>query len=768
MMANFSEDIQFTSFEHHEYVRDNAEPIVRNNASFVSNDASMIIINEMPELTPRYDSVKEHTKVVDASLTVELVTYKQQVELYERRAKFELTVREQKIDDQLRIVITDRNIKEENFKKELHFVKMQFQSTINHNKSMICKKRITPTGLTKGERGFEQTKECYLTEVIPFFKMLNEHFEGIQKALTKEIKEMKAIFDELEAEVDQNAVNRKCVEIERKNLLINNDTLIANCFSKEVFYIATNSELNVSRFYKMHDADTIVQARCLELKTEPSKLKYKIQKDDHDVMVKHFFNLEVQHLNLQLKYQHLKESLGNNNSLPAQDDFITPKVLAPGMYAIDVEPIPSHCRNNREVHLEYLKHLKESVATIREIVEEAKVERPLDSLLASACLYTKRSQELVEYVVGTFPKDYNKRDKKQAPGKSNTGPAPVFLTPGQTSSMIIPSLVPAAPYVPPTNKELEILFKPMFNEYLEPPRVERPVSPALAVPVLINSASTPLSTFIDQDAHSLSHSPSSLTLQSPCLHQGIAAESTLMDENPFAPVDNDPFINIYALKPTFEAYHPGMLVQQNPPMSLKHFIILKNRARISRLIMSLATYFNRYPPKNNLQLMSCGTVGGQGISIRGGINFEESFAPVARIEAIRIFISNTASKNMTIYQMDVKTAFLNGELKEEVYVPRACNNVHHSRSKHIDIRHHFIQEQVENNMVELFFVMTDYQLTDIFTKALPRERFEFLLPRLDTMADMSNPASDVPTKQALAKQTPAIVPPTRTEDHDVE
>nr|GFC94530.1 retrovirus-related Pol polyprotein from transposon TNT 1-94 [Tanacetum cinerariifolium] len=51
-----------------------------------------------------------------------------------------------------------------------------------------------------------------------------------------------------------------------------------------------------------------------------------------------------------------------------------------------------------------------------------------------------------------------------------------------------------------------------------------------------------------------------------------------------------------------------------------------------------------------------------------GIDFEESFAPVARIEAIRIFIANVVSRNMTVYQMDVKTAFLNGELKEEVYV----------------------------------------------------------------------------------------------------
>ncbi|GKD32667.1 retrovirus-related pol polyprotein from transposon TNT 1-94, partial [Tanacetum coccineum] len=51
-----------------------------------------------------------------------------------------------------------------------------------------------------------------------------------------------------------------------------------------------------------------------------------------------------------------------------------------------------------------------------------------------------------------------------------------------------------------------------------------------------------------------------------------------------------------------------------------------------------------------------------------GIDFEESFATVARIEAIRIFIANATSKNMTIYQMDVKITFLNGELKEEVYV----------------------------------------------------------------------------------------------------
>ncbi|GJU38218.1 retrovirus-related pol polyprotein from transposon TNT 1-94 [Tanacetum coccineum] len=59
-----------------------------------------------------------------------------------------------------------------------------------------------------------------------------------------------------------------------------------------------------------------------------------------------------------------------------------------------------------------------------------------------------------------------------------------------------------------------------------------------------------------------------------------------------------------------------------------------------------------------------------------------------------------------------------------------CNNVQHSRAKHIDIRYHFIKEQVENGIVELYFVRTEYQLADIFTKPLPRERFNFLIDKL--------------------------------------
>ncbi|GJX00548.1 integrase, catalytic region, zinc finger, CCHC-type containing protein [Tanacetum coccineum] len=282
-----------------------------------------------------------------------------------------------------------------------------------------------------------------------------------------------------------------------------------------------------------------------------------------------------------------------------------------------------------------------------------------------------------------------------------------------------------------------------------------------------------------------------------------------------------------------------------------------------------------------------------------GINFEESFAPVARLEAVRIFVAYAAHKNFLIYQMDVKTAFLNGPLKEEVFVrqpdgfvdpdfpnhvyrlkkalyglkqaPRACtpmattkldanlqgtqvdqikyrsmigglmyliasrldiafatsdsgfeliaysdadlagcnddfkstsggiqflgdklviwsskkqdctaistaeaeyaslsaccaqvfwirkqlldygflynnipiyydsqsaitiscNPVQDSRTKHINIRYHFIKEHVEKGTIELYFVGTEYQLVDLFTKGLPKERFEYLVHRID-------------------------------------
>nr|GEU49577.1 retrovirus-related Pol polyprotein from transposon TNT 1-94 [Tanacetum cinerariifolium] len=614
---------------------------------------------------------------------------------------------------------------------------------------------------------------------------------------------MKKVFEELEAKVDQNVVHRKHDEIERKNHLIANDNLIVDCLSKDVFYTATDSVLTVSRFSDMHEAFNAAQQR---------------------------------------------------------------------RYDIDVEPIPLRIRNNREVHLDYLKNLKESVETLCEIVEEAKVERPLDISLASTYLYTKYSQELLEYVIGTCPKDFNQRNKKHIatpltkkkqvtfmdpyetsthnnltyvkqptinktkelvipsigvndataaseskprsntkkyrtlPAKSDmknievhprnnkssakqknrvnssisykhtfiktvrfgndhfgaimgygdyvigdsmisrvyyveglghnffsvrqfcdsdlkvafrkhscyvrdtdgveliketihvqfdelsepmahvqlsTRPNPTFLTPGQISLGLVPNLVLVVPYVPPTNKDMEILFQLMFDEYLDPSRIERLVSPAIAVLVPVNTVGIPSSTTIDQDAPSPSHSLSSPALQSPSLQQGAAAESTIMEVNLFSPIESDPFVNVFAPEPSSETSSSGDVTMQDEihksdPLQVWELVPQPDGVMIIDLKWIYKVKLNEYgdDPKNKARLVA------KGYQQEEGIDFEESFAPVACIEAKRIFIANADSKNITIYQMDVKTAFLNGELKEEVYVSQPEGFVDPDHSTH--------------------------------------------------------------------------------------
>ncbi|GJW28501.1 hypothetical protein Tco_0045376 [Tanacetum coccineum] len=155
--ADYTSDINMILYD--QYVKDNAVPVVQSNVSSVPNDAYMIIINEMAMNSLSNVSMTTQNNVIDKSLTAKLVRYKEQVELYERQAKFELTEREQKIDEQLRIVITDRNIKEENLKKELHSVKLQLNSTINHNKSMVEE-------VMSLKKDFKQKENKYLEEFL--------------------------------------------------------------------------------------------------------------------------------------------------------------------------------------------------------------------------------------------------------------------------------------------------------------------------------------------------------------------------------------------------------------------------------------------------------------------------------------------------------------------------------------------------------------------------------------------------------------------------
>ncbi|GKF12235.1 hypothetical protein Tco_0050161 [Tanacetum coccineum] len=109
------------------------------------------------------------------------------------------------------------------------------------------------------------------------------------------------------------------------------------------------------------------------------------------------------------------------------------------------------------------------------------------------------------------------------------------------SSGIVPNLPLVAPYLPPTNKELEILFQPMFDEYFESSMVDRRVPPAPAAQAPVNPTGPSVSILIDQEASSRSHSPSSSDHQSSSVHIGVVAEQSIK-VNPFAPADPEPFV----------------------------------------------------------------------------------------------------------------------------------------------------------------------------------------------------------------------------------
>nr|GEW07863.1 retrovirus-related Pol polyprotein from transposon TNT 1-94 [Tanacetum cinerariifolium] len=284
----------------------------------------------------------------------------------------------------------------------------------------------------------------------------------------------------------------------------------------------------------------------------------------------------------------------------------------------------------------------------------------------------------------TIHVQFDELTESMAPVHLGIGPAPNFLTPGHISSGLVPNPVPATPYAPPTNKELEILFQPMFDEYLEPPRVERPVPPTQAVQALVNSAGTPSSTTIDQDAPSPNIAPLSSALQSHSLHQGIATEPNYMEDHTGAPVDNNPVVNIFTPEPHSDASSSGDLTMQDEihefdRLQVWELVPQPDCVMIIALKWIYMVKLDEYGVvlKNKAQLVA------KGYRQEECIDFEESFLPVACIEAIRIFIVNVTSKNMTIYQMDVKMAFLNGELKEEVYVSQPEGFVDPDHSTHV-------------------------------------------------------------------------------------
>nr|GEX32825.1 integrase, catalytic region, zinc finger, CCHC-type, peptidase aspartic, catalytic [Tanacetum cinerariifolium] len=228
-------------------------------------------------------------------------------------------------------------------------------------------------------------------------------------------------------------------------------------------------------------------------------------------------------------------------------------------------------------------------------------------------------------------------------------------------------------------------------------------------------ADSPVSISISQDASSTSIPSSQEQQHSLIISQGVEESPKTptfhddpLNESPHDSTSQGSSSNVIQIHTLFKHLgrwtkdHPIANVISDPSRSIKtdeFGRVLKNKARLVA----------------------------QGFRQEKGINFEESFAPIARIEAIHIFIANVTHKNINIYQMDVKTAFLRASSKKRstfhnqkylltrithrmstsskrLFTVSNKYHVHDSRAKLIDVRYDFIKELVENGIVELYFI----------------------------------------------------------------
>ncbi|GKE14528.1 retrovirus-related pol polyprotein from transposon TNT 1-94 [Tanacetum coccineum] len=202
----------------------------------------------------------------------------------------------------------------------------------------------------------------------------------------------------------------------------------------------------------------------------------------------------------------------------------------------------------------------------------------------------------------------------------------IFVGYAPSRKGLVPNPAPVLPYVPPTNKELEMLFQPMFDEYFNPPGNRHDPLPSV-VPDPIIPTGPSMSISIDLDASSGSHISSPLDHHSSLIHHGVADALWCFYNSVLSKVEPKNFQSVATEDCWFQAMQDKIHEFDRLDVKLdEHGDVLKNKARLVA----------------------------KGFRQEEGLDFEESFAPVARLEAIRIFIANAASKNMTVYQMDVK------------------------------------------------------------------------------------------------------------------
>nr|GFA40333.1 hypothetical protein [Tanacetum cinerariifolium] len=232
--------------------------------------------------------------------------------------------------------------------------------------------------------------------------------------------------------------------------------------------------------------------------------------------------------------------------------------------------------------------------------------------------------------------------------QSSSGPALNDMTPGTISSGLVQKSSSSTFYVPPSRNDWDLLFQPVDHSA---PEVITPIA-KVVTPEPAASTGSPSTTTVDQDAPSPSNSQTTPETQSPIIPNDVEEDNHNLD---IAHMNNDPFFCI-------------LITEAPSDQSSSTDIIHTIKVKLDELGGIL---------KNKAQLVA------RGYRQEEGIDFEESFAPVARLEVIRIFLAYTAHMNMVVNQMDVKTVFLNGNLREEVYVSQLDGFVDPDNPNHV-------------------------------------------------------------------------------------
>nr|GEV99011.1 hypothetical protein [Tanacetum cinerariifolium] len=195
----------------------------------------------------------------------------------------------------------------------------------------------------------------------------------------------------------------------------------------------------------------------------------------------------------------------------------------------------------------------------------------------------------------------------------------------------------------------------------------------VVVPELAASTGSPSSTTVDQDAPSLSNSQTTPKTQSSIIPNDIKEDNHDLD---ISYMNNDPFFGIPILEaPSDQSsstdiihtiVHPDHQISEHNSKWTKDHPLENIIDKV--MVITLKWIYKVKLDELGGILKNKARLVAHGYHQEVGIDFEESFAPVARLEAIRIFLAFAAHINMAVYQMDANTTFLNGNMREEFYV----------------------------------------------------------------------------------------------------